>query len=80
MCLFQIVEERISLGCLFVDIGLTSFRIGFELRDDTFLAFEPALVVVKIIFTRFFSPFCRHDLTLQLLNSFVRSSVADCLI
>ena len=80
MRLFQIVEERISLGYVLIDVGFGFLCLTFEILNLFFLAFEPALAVVKIIFTRLFSPFCRHDLTSQLLNSFVRSSVVDCLI
>ena len=68
------------LGYVLVDVGFSFLCLTFEILNLFFLAFEPALAVVKIIFTRLFSPFCRHDLTSQLLNSFVRSSVVDCLI
>lgn len=68
MRLFQIAEERISLGYVLVDVGFSFLRLTFGILNLSFLAFEPASVGVKIIFTRFLSPFCRHDLTSQLLN------------
>ena len=71
--LFQIAEERISLGNVLVDVGFSFLCLTFEILNLFFLAFEPALVAVKIIFTRFFSPFCRHDLTAQLLNMLLNS-------
>ncbi len=80
--LFQIAEERISLGNVLVDVGFSFLCLTFEILNLFFLAFEPALVAVKIIFTRFFSPFCRHDLTAQLLylllNSCAGLLVAEC--
>lgn len=73
MRLFQIAEERISLGYVLVDVGFSFLCLTFEILNLFFLAFEPALVAVKIIFTRFFSPFCRHDLHAQLLNMLLHS-------
>ncbi len=72
MRLFQIAEERISLGYVLVDVGFSFLRLTFEILNLFFLAFEPALVAVKIIFTRFFSPLCRHDLHAQLLNMLLK--------
>lgn len=82
MRLFQIAEECISLGNVLVDVGFSFLCLTFEMLNLFFLAFEPALVVVKIIFRRFFLRFCRYDLTAQLLyllfNCFDKLLVAEC--
>ena len=77
--LFQIAEERISLGCFLVDVGFDFLRRTFESLNLSFLAFEAALVAVKRRFARLFLQFCRHDFGAQLFNSFAGRLVAECL-
>ena len=57
MRLFQIAEERISLGYVLVDVGFSFLCLTFEMLNLFFPAFESALVGVKIIFIRFFLAF-----------------------
>ena len=73
MCLFQIAEERISLGYVLVDMGFDILRITFKVINHSFLALEPMPNLVKLLFTKLFLPFCRHDLRTQLLNGFANS-------
>lgn len=82
MCLFQIAEERISLGYVLVDMGFIVLCRTFTVINSSFLTFETALELVKLRFTMIYIRFCPYDLILQLpyllFNSFDKLLVAEC--
>ena len=74
---FQIVEERIPLGCFSVEMGFIKLHFAFKEINQAFMTFEAHSAVLKLIFTEIFLHYCLCDRLLQLPNSFGRSRVVD---